>query len=194
MDAFAQARTRPKKPRAGGTIRPHGSTESRGLQKRWRRRESNPRPQSHREERLQACPALEFRPAAGSQATYRRASHPLRVPPRAIGSPLAASPLVDAGIPIHGPRSEPTRYLIRQRVRGSYPHLRCSRLFYEADRGPRLAALPENRPRRNQVAPRRRIIACAPSGPARSGDARLARRGRGACPGPPSPSRAPARS
>jgi hypothetical protein len=26
-------------------------------------------------------------------------------------------------------------------------------LFYEADRGPRLAALPENRPRRNQVAP-----------------------------------------
>jgi hypothetical protein len=28
-----------------------------------------------------------------------------------------------------------------------------SRLFYEADRGPRLAALPENRPRRNQVAP-----------------------------------------
>ena len=28
-----------------------------------------------------------------------------------------------------------------------------SRLFYEADRGPRLAALPENRPRRSQVAP-----------------------------------------
>src|SRR5215211_3783149 len=28
-----------------------------------------------------------------------------------------------------------------------------SRLFYEADRGPRLAALPENRPRRNQIAP-----------------------------------------
>jgi hypothetical protein len=28
-----------------------------------------------------------------------------------------------------------------------------SRLFNEADRGPRLAALPENRPRRNQVAP-----------------------------------------
>src|SRR5215211_9056431 len=29
----------------------------------------------------------------------------------------------------------------------------CSRLFYEADRGPRLAAQPENRPRRNLVAP-----------------------------------------
>jgi len=28
-----------------------------------------------------------------------------------------------------------------------------SRLFYEAYRGPRLATLPENRPRRNQVAP-----------------------------------------
>src|SRR5919106_437154 len=29
----------------------------------------------------------------------------------------------------------------------------CSRLINEAYRGPRLAALPENRPRRNQVAP-----------------------------------------
>src|SRR6188474_545651 len=28
-----------------------------------------------------------------------------------------------------------------------------SRLFYEADRGPRLAAQPENRPRRNLIAP-----------------------------------------
>ena len=32
-------------------------------------------------------------------------------------------------------------------------HLFVSRWIYEADRGPRLAALPENRPRRNQVAP-----------------------------------------
>src|SRR5438093_813520 len=37
------------------------------------------------------------------------------------------------------------------RVRSS--HLRLSRLFYEADRGPRLAAQPENRPRRDLVAP-----------------------------------------
>jgi len=36
-------RARPKKPRAGGTIRPPGPTESGDLQERWRRRESNPR-------------------------------------------------------------------------------------------------------------------------------------------------------
>src|SRR5690242_10636241 len=48
-----------------------------------------------------------------------------------------------------------------------------SRLFYEADRGPRLAALPENRPRRNQVAPvcvSSAIVAAArscPDGPER---------------------------
>jgi hypothetical protein len=34
----------------------------------WRRRESNPRPKSHREEPLQAQPALGFRPAAGGLA------------------------------------------------------------------------------------------------------------------------------
>jgi hypothetical protein len=47
-------RARPKKPRAGGTIRPPGSTECCDLQERWRRRESNPRPRPHRAERLQA--------------------------------------------------------------------------------------------------------------------------------------------
>ena len=45
---------------------------------RWRRRESNPRPRKLREERLQACPAIQFRPPAGSQAAHRRASHPLK--------------------------------------------------------------------------------------------------------------------
>src|SRR5437867_8056637 len=38
-------------------------------------------------------------------------------------------------------------------MRDRSSHLRLSRLFYEADRGPRLAAQPENRPRRNLVAP-----------------------------------------
>jgi site-specific recombinase XerD len=47
-------RARPKTPRAGGTIRPPGSTESSDLQERWRRRESNPRPRTHRSEPLQA--------------------------------------------------------------------------------------------------------------------------------------------
>jgi hypothetical protein len=45
--------TRRKKQRAGGTIHPD-STESCDLQERWRRRESNPRPRTHRSERLQA--------------------------------------------------------------------------------------------------------------------------------------------
>ena len=40
----------------------------------------------------------------------------------------------------------------------------CSRLFYEADRGPRLAALPENRPRRNQVAPVCQCLKCSRPG------------------------------
>ena len=38
-------------------------------------------------------------------------------------------------------------------MRDHSSHLFVSRLINEADRGPRLAALPENRPRRNQVAP-----------------------------------------
>jgi hypothetical protein len=36
-------------------------------------------------------------PAGRLQATYRRASHPLEVPLRAIGSPSAAKPVVGAG-------------------------------------------------------------------------------------------------
>ena len=39
-----------------------------------------------------------------------------------------------------------------------------SRLFYEADRGPRLAALPENRPRRSQVAPVCQLLNCSRPG------------------------------
>ena len=41
----------------------------------------------------------------------------------------------------------------RQRVRDRDPHLHWFRLFYEADRRPRLAARPENRPRRSHGAP-----------------------------------------
>src|SRR6187551_2732766 len=42
-------------------------------------------------------------PAGRLQATYRRASHPLEVPLRAIGSPSAASPLL---APDSVPRAE----------------------------------------------------------------------------------------
>ena len=57
--------------------------------------------------------------------------------------------------PSHGPSSERRRHLTGlggecEIVLRTYL---VSRLISEADRGPRLAALPENRPRRNQVAP-----------------------------------------
>src|ERR671910_943830 len=136
------------------------SRKGRDLRGKWRRRESNPRPRTHRKEHLQACPAICIRPPAGSQATYRRASHPLESRLGRLALPERRARWLT---PDSDPRAETgaTRHLteVRQRVRVSYPHLRCSRLFYEADRGPRLAALPENRPRRNQVAPRRKIVA-----------------------------------
>jgi hypothetical protein len=95
-------------------------------------------------------------PPEGSRTTCRRASHPeesrfgrLALPRRRARS-LAPAP---------GPRAEPrsasphlasTRR--RMRVR-SCSHLLWCRLIYEANRRPRLAALPENQPRRDLVAP-----------------------------------------
>jgi hypothetical protein len=59
--------------------------------------------------------------------------------------------------PLPVPRAElgATRYLTRlgSECEVVFRTYVVSRLFYEADRGPRLAALPENRPRRNLVAP-----------------------------------------
>ena len=75
---------------------------------------------------------------------------------QAIGSPSAPSPFVDAAT---GPRAQlgAARSLtgVRQRVRDCLcsSHLHWFRLFYEANRRPRLATLPENRPRRDLVAP-----------------------------------------
>ena len=68
---------------------------------------------------------------------------------------LGAEPVGWRRYPSHGPSSERRRYLTRlgsecEFVIRTYVF---SRLINEADRGPRLAALPENRPRRNQVAP-----------------------------------------
>ncbi len=96
-------------------------------------------------------------PPAGSRTTNRRASHPevsrsgrLALPRRRARS-LAPAP---------GPRAQPgsaSPYLdsTRRRVRvRSCSHLLWCRLIYEANRRPRLAALPENRPRRDLVAPR----------------------------------------
>ena len=59
--------------------------------------------------------------------------------------------------PLPVPRAElgATRYLTRlgSECEVVFRTYVVSRLFYEADRGPRLAALPENRPRRNRIAP-----------------------------------------
>jgi hypothetical protein len=93
------------------------------LQEEWRRRESNPRPRTHREERLQACPALPIRPPAGAQATYRRASHPLKSRFGRLALPRRRARWLT---PLPDPRAETgaTRCLeARQRVRVRYPHL-----------------------------------------------------------------------
>ena len=127
----------------------------------WRRRESNPRPRTHRPSVYERSPGFDLARRDGSRTTTRRASHPrlsrlgrLALPRRRARS-LAPRP---------GPRAQPggtSPYLVetRRRVRDRSSHLRCSRLFYEADRGPRLAARPENRPRRNLIAP-----VCSPHG------------------------------
>ncbi len=79
---------------------------------RWRRRESNPRPRTHREEPLQACPAIGFRPPAGSQAAYRRASHPLESRFGRLALPRRQARCWRR-IPSHGPKTERRRYLTR---------------------------------------------------------------------------------
>ena len=82
------------------------------------------------------------------------------VAPPAIGSPSAPSPFVGAA---PGPRAEPGGASLNLSYLGSECEIIVricivSRWINEADRGPRLAALPENRPRRNQVAP----VCCCP--------------------------------
>jgi integrase len=78
----------------------------------WRRRESNPRPRTHRRERLQACPAISIRPAAGC----RPPTDGLAI----LWSPAPGDWLSLGGgarcwrrIPSHGPKTERRRYLTR---------------------------------------------------------------------------------
>ena len=94
-------------------LRARPSSKAFGLENlRWRRRESNPRPRTHREEPLQACPAIGFRPPAGSQAAYRRASHPLESRSGRLALPRRQARCWRR-IPSHGPKTERRRYLTR---------------------------------------------------------------------------------
>jgi hypothetical protein len=70
--------------------------------------------------------------------------------------PSVPSPFVDAACRTTGrARSDALRYFLGSESECRVVFRTCidSRLFYEANRGPRLAALPANRPRRNLVAP-----------------------------------------
>ena len=68
---------------------------------------------------------------------------------------LRAEPVSWRRYPNHGPNPERRRYLTRLGGECEIVLRTCfvCRWIYEANRRPRLAALPENRPRRNQVAP-----------------------------------------
>ena len=96
---------------------------------------------------------LSFARTAGTWAAYRRTSHPSVSRLRRLALPWRRARFLT---PLPEPRAESgatRRLVLRRRVRDYDPHLHWSRLFYEADRGPRPAAQPENRPRRDLVAP-----------------------------------------
>ena len=90
---------------------------------------------------------------AGSQATYRRASHPSVSPLRRLAF-LWGQPVSDAATLATGrTRSDASPNYLGGECEIVIRTYVVSRLINEADRGPRLAAQPENRPRRNLVAP-----------------------------------------
>ncbi len=152
MELFARTREA-KRPQAGGTIRRRSSTEPLDLQEKWRRRESNPRPRTHREERLQACPAIRLRPPAGSQAAYRRTSHPSL---SRLGRLALPRQRARSLTPLPDPRAETgaTRCLgARQRVRLRDPHLLCFPVVLRGRPGTSACSSSGDRPRRNQIAP-----------------------------------------
>ena len=99
-------------PRTAGGRELSVPTQNRDLRGEWRRRESNPRPRTHRREPLQACPALHFRPAAGG----RRPTDGLAIlwsPAPGDWLSLGGEPVGWRRIPSHGPKTERRRYLTR---------------------------------------------------------------------------------
>lgn len=113
----------------------------------------NPRPRSYRRSVYKRSLRFRFarrparrRPTAGLALLWSPAS--------GEWLSLGSEPVSDAGSRSTGrDRGDALPKLVRQRVRVRYPHLRVFRWFYEANRRPRLAAQPENQPRRNLIAP-----------------------------------------
>ena len=105
-------RPRPSPPRDAGGRELSVPTQQPHLRGKWRRRESNPRPRTHRKERLQACPAVSFHPPAGCRPPtdglailWKSRSGQLALPRRQARCWRR--------IPSHGPKTERRRYLTR---------------------------------------------------------------------------------
>jgi hypothetical protein len=111
----------------------------------WRRWELNPRPRS-RERTASTSVAGPLISSRGRLAGGVPQDQPLWMSPRSQRRTPGASPfLMPAISPTGRGEADSSRaWFVRQRARtrGYGPHLWFSRLFYEADRGPRLATAP----------------------------------------------------
>jgi site-specific recombinase XerD len=90
---------------------------------RWRRRESNPRPRTHRQNGYKLRLPFALARTAGVQPPYRRASHPLVSRLRRLAL-LRRQPVVDAATRTTGRvRSDASPNSVRRRVRVCCSHL-----------------------------------------------------------------------
>ena len=159
---------------------------TRGSPALWRRRESNPRPRTHREEPLQACPALSLHPPAGCRPPTDGLAI-LWSPAPGDWLSLGGEPVRWRRIPSHGPKTERRRYLTRL---GSECEIVLRTCFVPGcftrptgDLGLQLLRRTDHVETRSP--PETSIIAAALSGPGRSAGARRAPRCRAACRAPP---------
>jgi hypothetical protein len=113
---------------------------------------------------------FDLAPPAGGERPTAGASHPVVSPLRRLAL-LRGQPVSDAAAPATGRTgSDASPNYLGGECEISIRTYVGSRLFYEADRGPRPAAQPENRPRRDLVAP-----VCVPSQCSRRPAIRFAR-------------------
>ena len=121
---------------------------------KWRRRESNPRPQPHRLSVYKRRLPFRFARRPGCSRPTDALADPLDVALWAISSPSAPSPFVGAA---SEPRAHPGRRRRlgspRRRVRDRSSHLRFAGGFTRPTGDLGLQLIRMDRPRRNQVAP-----------------------------------------